>query len=451
MVPSPPSSLVEFPEKLQCLFSPKRYMVLYGGRGAGRSWGIARSLLIEGTSKHLDVLCARELQNSIDESVHKTLSSQVSKLGLSNLYEVQRDRIIGPFGTNFSFVGIKNNTNKVRSYEGIDVCWVEEANKVSKNSWNILIPTIRKKGSRLIITFNPELESDYTFQHFVQERKKGAREVKNGSGEVLWLETDDTIICKMTYRDNPWFFTDTELAGDMKKTRELDHDAYLNVWGGFPSQVLEGAVYAKELRAAQASGHICQVPYEREIPVDTFWDLGRADNTAIWFMQRVGMQYRVLAYYENSGFEITHFLKECQRRGYVYGEMFLPHDGAAQRLGTKHSIQEIMQNAGYRVRIVPRLSPTDGINAAREMFPNCWFDEDQCADGLHALRHYRYKVVDGQRSNIPLHDSASDGADAFRYMAVARKLPRARVDMVLKLKRRVSRFAETLPTLGWMQ
>ena len=120
----------EFPEHLQCLFQPKRYKVLYGGRGAGRSWGAARALLLIGTEKPIRVLCARELQNSIAESVHKLLSDQIDALGLRGFYEIQVGKIMGANGTTFSFEGIKNNTTKIKSYEGIDYCWLEEANKV---------------------------------------------------------------------------------------------------------------------------------------------------------------------------------------------------------------------------------------------------------------------------------------------------------------------------------
>jgi phage terminase large subunit len=425
-----------FPEPLQVLFRPKRYKVLYGGRGAGRSWGVARALLILGTKSPIRVLCARELQNSIEESVHKVLCDQIVNLGLGQFYDIQQKEIRGANGTTFNFAGIKNNTNKIRSYEGIDYCWVEEANKVSKASWNILTPTIRKKGSEIWITFNPELNTDYTFQRFVKES----------------ASDPDVAVVKMTFRDNPWF-KDTELSSDMARDKEHDYDMYLNVWEGHTVQHLEGAIYARELRKAQAEGRICTVGYDQETPVDTFWDLGRADSTAIWFAQRVAMQYRVLAYYESSGIKIpmddptggvNHFLKECQRRGYVYGTMWLPHDAKAKRLGSKRSVEEIIRHAGYRVQIVPRLSRDDGINAARVIFPNCWFDEDNCEDGINALRHYRYKVKDGQLSSEPFHDWASDGADAFRYLAVALKSPRERQDVISKLQRKASRVLHEL-------
>lgn len=433
-----------FPQPLECLFRPKRYKVLWGGRGAGRSWGVARALLLIGTERPIRVLCARELQNSISESVHKVLSDQITALGLTAFYQVQVAKIMGVNGTTFSFEGIKNNVNKIKSYEGIDYCWVEEANKVSRNSWGILIPTIRKDDSEIWITFNPELATDYTYKEYV----KGADPTRS-------------YVIHMTWKDNPWF--PQALREEMERDRERDYDRYLNVWEGQCLQILEGAIYAKELRKAQEEGRICTVSWDRQWPVNTFWDLGRADQTAIWFAQRVAMQYRVLGYYANSMEDITHYLAECQRRGYVYDTMYLPHDAKAKRLGSKMSIEELVKQAGYKVSIVPKLSLPDGINASRLIFPNCWFDEDGCADGLDALRHYRYNVVDGQLSNEPIHDWASDGADAFRYMAVALRAPRPKSQVEEKLKaaaeamlgRRRERFegqrASAGSRLGWMR
>lgn len=396
----------KFPAKLEVLFQPKRYKVLWGGRAAGRSWGCARALLLIGKDRPIRVLCAREFQNSIAESVHKLLSDQISELGLEEFYEIQKQGIYGRNGTSFSFEGIKNNILRIKSYEGVDYCWVEEAAKVSKSSWNVLIPTIRKAGSEIWMTFNPELDTDYTYTTFVKEANK---------------YRDDTIVCHMTWRDNPGDLS--RVLPEISKMRESDYDLYLNVWEGQCLQLLEGAVYAKELRDAAQQKRICTVPWDRETPVQTFWDLGRADQTAIWMAQKVAMQIRILAFYQASGEEVIHYVRELQRRPYTYSDHFLPHDGKAKKLGSKMTIQEqlIQHFPNCNVNIVPKQSLTDGINAARLTLANCWFDEELCEEGLQSLRHYRYKVVDGQRSNEPLHDAASDGADAFRYLALAIK------------------------------
>jgi phage terminase large subunit len=145
----------EFPEKLACLFKPNRYKVLYGGRGGAKSWGIARALLIMASNKPLRILCARELQMSIRDSVHKLLSDQIETLQLSGFYEIQNSSIKGLNGSEFSFAGLRSNVAQIKSYEGVDICWVEEAQTVSKGSWNVLIPTIRKDGSEIWVSFNP--------------------------------------------------------------------------------------------------------------------------------------------------------------------------------------------------------------------------------------------------------------------------------------------------------
>lgn len=412
----------QFPTKLKPLFQPARYKVLVGGRGGAKSWGIARALLILGAQRPLRILCARELQQSIKDSVHKLLSDQIAALGLSGFYTIEQATIKGRNGTDFAFAGLRHNVTQIKSFEGVDLCWVEEAQTVSKASWETLIPTIRREGSEIWISFNPELESDETYQRFVAKPPEGA------------------LVVRMNWSDNPWF--PDVLRAEKDALKERDPDAYLTTWEGHCRQTLDGAVYAREIREATAEGRICHVPYDRSKPVHTFWDLGRADNTAIWFAQIVGFEFRCVDYYENSQHHISHYLKVLQDRPYVYGADWLPHDAAARQLGSKLTIEEQMREAGRTVRIAAKLSMADGINAARTIFPNVWFDQAKCADGLQCLRHYRYEVDEhtGQFGAQPLHDLASHGADAFRYMAISLREP--------KLKPK----AKPIPAVagGWM-
>jgi phage terminase large subunit len=407
----------ELAAKLQPLFFPKRYKVLYGGRGGMKSWGIAKAGLITSVQEPLRWLCAREFQNSIAESVHKVLADQITHMGMNYLWEVQRDRIFtrpgvlppGEDGTprqsSFAFEGIHNNVLRIKSYEGVDRCWVEEANKVPRTSWEVLVPTIRKPGSEIWISFNPELATDYTYEFFVTNSAYT-------TPDRIWIE-------KLTFEDNPWL--SKEMRDELEAMKASDYDAFLNVWMGECRVMLDGAVYAKELRRARSEQRITEVPWDRATPVDVFWDLGRADYTALWFIQRVGMQYRVLRYYENRGEDLVHYIQYCQRRPYLYGTLWLPHDAKAKRLGSKTTIEEIVRGFFPSVRITPRLSVEDGINAARMVFGSCYFDKKGCAQGINRLEHYRYEVKEGVYSDKPLHDSASDGADAFRYFAVVNK------------------------------
>lgn len=268
------------------------------------------------------------------------------------------------------------------------------------------------------MTFNPELESDYTYQRFV----KGASE-------------KDSIVVHMTYADNPFF--PTVLMDELQAERLRDYDVYLNVWEGRCLVQLEGAVYANEMRRAAEDNRITTVPWERNIPVSTAWDLGRADKTAIWFFQKVGFQLRILAYYENNlKGDLVFYAKELQSRPYTYDDLWLPHDGFAKRLGTKLTIQEQLQELfpNSNIRKVPQVSQNDGINAARIVMNTCWWDDSHCEEGLKALQRYKYKIEgykeDGKTpvfSAKPIHDDEwSHGADAFRYLALASKSPASR-------------------------
>jgi phage terminase large subunit len=394
---------VEFPEKLLPIFEPRRYKVLYGGRGGSKSWAAARALLILGYQKPLRILCAREFQNSVADSVHALLKDQIVRLGLQSFYEVQKTTILGKNGTSFVFDGLRNNITSLKSFEGADICWVEEAQTVSRASWNVLIPTIRKEGSEIWVTFNPELETDETYQRFVAKPPEGA------------------LVLKVGWQDNPWF--NSTLRSEMMELKARDPDSYLTVWEGHCRQTLDGAVYAKEIRAATEENRITRVPVEPGKPIHTFWDLGRSDNTSIWFAQIVGFEFRIVDYYQANQHAIGHYLEVLDQRRYVYGTHWLPHDAANKQLHHPLSIEGQMRAAGKVVRIVPKISVANGINAARTVFPKCWFDAAKAADGLQCLRHYQYEVdpATQQFSREPLHNWASHGADAFRYLAVALK------------------------------
>ncbi len=432
----------EFPDHLQVLFKPKRYKILWGGRGAGRSWGIARALLLIGANRCVRVLCCRELQKSISESVHKVLADQIIALGLTAFYDVEVARIKGKNGTTFSFEGIKNNTTAIKSYEGIDYCWVEEANKVSKKSWGILTPTIRKESpldwreigmekpdfqAEIWLSFNPELEDDYTFVHFVKNKKLRPVKCVGSNGQPwTYMESDTMIAVKMTYRDNPWF--PQVLKKEMEEEKESDYDNYLNIWEGHTVQQLEGAVFKHQLRKAREDGRIGSVPWEPEVSVDCFLDLGKRDYTAIWFGQYVGMEFRLLSFFEGQGTpDVNVYIKEIKSRPYDIGTIYLPHDAKHSRLGYNHSIEQQFRAKFQNVKVVPRITQiADGINMARMFFAKCWFDEVECADGLSHLGRYSFKVVEGQFSKEPHHDDEGhvDAADAFRCAAQAFAMPK---------------------------
>ena len=391
-----------FPAKLKCLFVPEkaRYRVLYGGRGGSKSWNIARALLLKGCEQKIRVLCAREYQTSIKDSVHKLLCDQIFALELEAHYEITERSLRGTNGTEFIFVGVKNNTNNVKSIEGIDICWVEEAQSVTPNSWNVLVPTIRKADSEIWISFNPELPTDETWKRFVINPPENA------------------VVQKINWSDNPYFPEVLDL--ERRALQGRDTEAYNNVWEGIPRQTVNGAIFAKEVTMAELEGRICNVPYDASKPVHAIFDLGWADQTAVWLLQFVGQETRLIRYFEDSQQTISHYMAKLQSFGYMYDTIWLPHDAKAKSLGTGKSIEEIVRATGMKVQILDRVPVADSINAARTIFSKCYFDRQNTEEGLQCLRHYRYDVDPDTKmfSAKPLHDEYSHGADAFRYIGL---------------------------------
>ena len=391
---------LDFPEKLDFLFQPSRYKILYGGRGSGKSWGVARALIAKAVQNPIRVLCARELQNSISDSVIALLADQVKAMGLDNFFDVQRSAIYGKNGSEFSFAGLKHNVTSIKSFEGVDVCWIEEGQAVSKTSWETLIPTIRKPGSEIWVTFNPDLDTDETYKRFVVNPPTSA------------------VVRKVNWDDNPWF--PDVLREELDQLKAKDPDAYLNVWEGHTRQMLDGAVYANEIRKAQEENRIKDFPIDKSIAISTFWDIGWADMTSIWFVQTIpGGEVRIVDFYQNCQKTLDHYVHILESKGYVYKDWWLPHDAENKNM-TGKSVKDILQAMGKPVRITPKLSIADGINAARTLLGRCFIHEQNCSDGMQNLRHYRYDVDPNTKmfSNKPLHDQHSHAADAFRYVAV---------------------------------
>ena len=255
-------------------------------------------------------------------------------------------------------------------------------------------------------SYNPEDEDDPIHKLFVTDSDEG------------------TICTKINWYDNPWFPETLRQEKDALKAR--DEEAYNQVWEGLCRQTVDGAIFAREMQQAEKDGRICRVPYDATKPVHAVFDLGWSDSTAIWFLQFVGMETRLIRYIEDSQKTISYYLATMQTYGYVYDKIWLPHDAENKTLAAAgRSIDDIVRAAGYKTEIMPRVPILDSINAARTIFPNCYFDREHTADGLACLRHYRYEVdpETGQFSRNPLHDHYSHGADAFRYIALMIKEP----------------------------
>jgi phage terminase large subunit len=414
LTPSPAQTIeATFPRVFDFLLLEKaRNKGVHSGRGAAKSWSFASALLLLAGKDRKRVVGARETQRSIQDSVHALLSDRIRDLELGAFYEVRKASIYGRNGSEFLFHGLKHDPAAIKSLEGADYCWVEEAQSVGKDSWEMLVPTIRKPGSEIWATWNPRLETDPVHQRYVIK------------------PSPNTICRKVTWRDNPWFPEELRIEKDHLKA--TDPQAYQHVWEGECKAAVEGAVYAAELELATHEGRITNVSVDRKIPVQTFWDLGFGDATAIWFAQALpGGQIRLVDYLEAHGKTLDWYVIQLNQRGYMYGEDWLPHDGVdciihSRFSGDKsRSPEQLLRAAGRKVRIAPKLHVASGINAVRTMLSTCWFDETKCADGLMALRHYQWGVPaqNGRVKREPLHDWASHGSDALRTMAVAIEAP----------------------------
>jgi phage terminase large subunit len=396
---------INLPKKLDFLLGKQaRYKVLRGGRGSAKSWSIARALLVRGMKSKTRILCARELQKSVRDSVHQLLSDQITALSLGSFYTIQSTAIIGRNGTEFGFAGLRHNIAELKSYEGADIVWVEEAQVVSRKSWEVLIPTIRKEGSEIWVSFNPELEDDETYKRFILSPPGNA------------------IVVTMNWQDNPWF--PSVLMTEMEEKKIRDPDGYLHIWEGHCRSMLDGAIYAKELRQAKLESRITDVPYDPLKPVHTFWDLGWnsvTGKTAITMAQNINGWYHVIDYMEDSEHTVNWYVAELQKKPYVWGKDYLPHDAENTNIAAGgRTVKKIMETLGRKTVVLPRRPVDEGINAARTLFPVVKIDHNKCGDLLQCLNRYRYEVDEetGLRSKKPEDSVYSHGADSFRYFAM---------------------------------
>jgi phage terminase large subunit len=252
LLPPKLSSLFFRPGADGPVYIPSRYKIGKGGRGSAKSWGFGSVLVLLGAHFTLRVLCVRELQNSIQESVHKLLSDRIEDMHLSQYYEVQRERIVGASGTEIIFAGIKTDPGKIKSTEGINICFVEEAEKVSEASWRVLIPTIRGPGSEIWICFNPREETDPTYKRFALRMPPRARRI-----HINW-------------DDNPWFPPELELErryalqqiseakdDDERAQAQADYD---HVWLGYCQKNSNASIFRRRV-VIEAFGE----PHEKQV------------------------------------------------------------------------------------------------------------------------------------------------------------------------------------------
>lgn len=402
------------------IFSPlldaARYKGAWGGRGSGKSHFFAGLVIEKCLMKSgARILCVREVQKSLKESAKRLIEQKIEEFGLGAAFECLETEIKTPGGGVISFTGMKDHTaESVKSYEGYDVAWVEEAQSVSPRSLSLLRPTIRSPGSELWFSWNPRRKNDP-----VDMMLRGEE-----------LPTGAKVI-RANWSDNPWFPKELEHERlDCLRTQPAHYD---HIWEGGYATVTEGAYYAAHLAAAKTEKRIGHVAFDPLMTVRLFFDIGgtgaRADACSIWPAQFIGREIRTRDYYEAVGQPLATHINWLRSKGYgpERAQIWLPHDGATNDKVYAVSYESALREAGYEVTVVPNQgkgAAAARIEAGRRRFPSIWFDEETTLAGREALGWYHERKDEARNIGLgPEHDWASHGADAFGLMCVAYEVP----------------------------
>lgn len=392
------------------LLEPSRYKAAHGGRGSGKSHFFAEMLVEQAILKPgYRAACIREVQRTLAQSVKKLIEDKIETHNLGGYFEVQESQIKTPGGGVIIFQGMQNHTaDSVKSFEGFDVAYVEEAQSLSQRSLDLLRPTIRKEGSELWFAWNPRHDTDAVDLFF-----RGGR------------THHDAVIIQANWQDNPWF--PDVLRQEMLDDYRSDPEKAAHVWGGGYEVYSAGSYYGKFIAAAEREGRVGAYPYDPALPVKTSWDIGVDDYTAIWFFQEnwsAGKpRVRVIDYYETSGDGADIIVADALRpKPYKYGAHHLPHDVEVREWGAgARTRRSTLQGLGVSPILVGvAQAPEERINASRALLPICEFDNNErVALGLKRLRRYGRKFNENMGVfQGPLHDENSHGADAFGEYAI---------------------------------
>jgi phage terminase large subunit len=406
------SSVLQIPtaEVFAPLLQPARDKAAHGGRGSGKSHFFA-GLMVEEALRRPGFrgVCIREVQKSLKESAKRLIEDKIQEHGLGSVFEVQTAEIKTPGGGVITFQGMQDHTaESIKSLEGFDVAWVEEAQSLSQRSLTLLRPTIRKDESELWWSWNPTRKNDPVDVMFRgPEPRAGA------------------VVVKATWRENPWF--PTVLEAERITDQRQRPDQYDHLWEGDYAKVMEGAYYASDLSKARAEHRIGRVAADPLMPFKSFWDIGVRDATAIWVAQFIGRELRVLDYYEAVNQPLAVHLNWLRAKGYGNALCVLPHDGSHPDSILAVRFEDHIRSAGFTVETIQNQgkgAALKRVETARRLFPQIWFNEATTVGGLDALGAYHEKRDPVRNIGLgPEHDFSSHGADAFGLMCVAYEEP----------------------------
>ena len=395
------------------LLQSSRYKGPWGGRGSGKSHYMAGAVveycLLNPSSR---IVCIREVQKTLAQSAKLLIENKIQEFGVGSQFRILYDRIETPGGGLIIFQGMVDATaESIKSLEGYNIAWVEEAQTLSNRSLALLRPTIRAEGSEIWFSWNPRRKSDAVDQFL-----RGAR-------------PDNAIVVKANWRDNAWF------PSVLEEERELDlakyPDRYHHVWEGEYARAFEGGYFASVLSQVRKEGRIGKVSADPILPLRAFWDIGgagaKADAMAIWIVQWAGQEIRVLDYLEGQGQVLGYYTNELHHRGYKKAICYLPHDGVNANVVTGLRFKDHLRDAEFQVEVIPNQGSGAAamrIEAVRRIFPRCWFNEPTTEAGRDALGFYHEKKDEQHDVGLgPEHDWSSHAADAFGLMAIAYEEP----------------------------
>ena len=398
---------VKIPAKLAPLLKPKRYKGAYGGRGGAKSHFFAEQVICQALSGKR-IVCLREVQISIKESVKQLLTDKISAFGLDAQFTVLESEIRGPHNSQIIFKGLQSfNAANIKSLEGFDIAWVEEAQTLSQHSLDLLRPTIRKVDSELWFSWNPRYKTDAVDKFFRKDNR------------------DDAISVMINWYDNPWF-KDTPLHKDMLTDFATDEDKAEHVWNGAYGSS-RGAILAKWVGQAEREGRINDnVVYDPDgAKIVISSDLGFRDTTAWWFWQAVPGGFNLVDYMQGNFMDADDWIPQIKDKlsdiggRNCLGKIWLPSDSKAKTFQSKHtSMEKFITAFGMdALAMVPPSRKADQIETARTVIKKCAFHRTKCEEGLDGLLAWEfiYNEENGVFSREPHHNWASHPSDGYAY------------------------------------
>lgn len=399
------------------LLAPAPYKGAWGGRGSGKSHFFGGKLIEDSLAEPGDFgaglrsVCIREVQKDLAQSSKALIEAKLFDFGLGEKdgFKVFRDVIQTPGDGLMIFKGMNDYTaESVKSLEGFKRGWWEEAQTATSHSLGLLKPTImRLDGAELWFSWNARRKTDP-----VDVMLRGSE------------KPTGAVVVQANYRDNP--FRNAQLDQERLDCLRMQPDQYGHIWEGEYISLADGAYFARQLAECRNGNRIGVVARDPLMVTRAYLDIGgtgaKADACAIWIVQFVGLQVRVLDYYEARGQELAEHVGWLRSRGYEKAQIVLPHDGAQHDKVFRVSYESAFRSAGFDVRVVPNMgagAAVTRIETVRRLFPSVWFNESTTEAGRDALGWYHEKKDEARGIGLgPDHDWASHGADAFGLMAV---------------------------------